>query len=306
MKRTVTILLGLLLSITSMAAAEEDVFAVILYAEGYEISIYLNDGTVEVLDVLIDDVIGTPLYEGESIETDDASYVEIQLYPSENVLKLSESTALTLDSMEGSGGGSELSLVYGSIRAKVEKLLVDNAFDILTGDAVAGVRGTDFGVDYLYDASEEAYVTDVFCFEGEVAVREKDESGAPEEYGIGPDEHLSLRPHNGGPMAFNRKPLPDDRRDFWNKRDFREAPIGEGRIDNRFPAIRDQLQRDENTRRLPPERRNQPGFQGAVPGRPPVPGQPGPGQPPLQEREALPNKPSKEEESESLPPLKRR
>lgn len=247
---------------------DSDIFAIVLYAEGYEVSIYQNDGTVEVFDVLNDDFIGQPLYEGESIETDSESYVEIQLYPSENILKLSESTALTLDSMYGSSGGSELSLVYGSVRAKVEKLLTDDPFSIQTGNTIAGVRGTDFGVDYVYDDDEETYVTDVICFEGEIEVRETEETESSERYSIGPDEQLTVRPRPDGLLGFSRLPLADMRKEFWEKRDFREAPVLPGIIEKRFPGLLERIKSDEEFRRMTPEQRMLPGFKGVIPQRP--------------------------------------
>ncbi len=258
-----------------ITAAEEEVFGIILYAEGDEISIYQNDGSVRVLDVFYDDIIGEPLYEGESIETDDGSYVEIQIYPSEHILKLSESTALTLDSISGSSGGSELSLIYGSIRAKVEKLTADNYFDVRTGDTVAGVRGTDFGVDYLYDETEGDYLTDVICFEGEIEVREKDETDSSSRYSIGPDEQISVHPQFGGPPIFRQKRLAEDRKEFWQLRDFREVPIGSESINNRFPGLRNRLQTDSGVRRLTQEQRKQPGFRGLIPDQPGGAGQSG-------------------------------
>ena len=291
MKRTYILLISFLIFFQlQLIAEEEEVFGVILYAEGQEITVYQNDGSVEILNIADDDVIGEPLYEGESIETDDYSTVEIQVYPSNNILKLSESTALTLESMGESSGGSIFSLIYGSIRAKIEKILGDDSFDIHTGDAVAGVRGADFVVNYLYDETEEAYTIDVLCFEGEIEVHEQDETDGSERFRIGPDEQMSVRrPQPGGPLAFNQKPLPDDRKEFWHARDFRKAPIGPGLIEDHFSELRKKLQNDDGLRRLPPAKRNQPGFQRPIPQRP-MPGQMG-NPPPQQQSNQLPLNP---------------
>jgi len=51
----------------------------------------------------------------------------------------------------------KFSLVFGKVRAKVEKLVTtDSEFNIVSGTALAGVRGTSFGVSF--DGIKSQYV----------------------------------------------------------------------------------------------------------------------------------------------------
>jgi hypothetical protein len=65
-----------------------------------------------------------------------------------------------------------LSLVYGRVRAKVDKLAGTDTFTIRSATSVAGVRGTDFGVDVIarQQAAAPVNLTRTYVFEGYVTV----------------------------------------------------------------------------------------------------------------------------------------
>jgi hypothetical protein len=150
-------------------AESQDVFGVILYADGEEITIFRH-GTLLTYDVLYDDIIGMPLLEGDLVQTENGTFVEVQLLPSRSTLKIAENTSFQINSIAQNGGG-DFDLLYGRVRAKVAQLGATDPFQIRGRQAVAGVRGTDFGFDYVVErGSFTNPVTQVYCFEGSVEV----------------------------------------------------------------------------------------------------------------------------------------
>ena len=146
-----------------------NVYGSIVYAEGQDFSIY-RGGSLKNYSIAADDVFGMELLEGDTVLTEDATFIEIQLLPSGNLLKVAENTTFKLETLSSDGSGT-FTLTYGRVRAKVSKLLGNERFSIAGRNAVAGVRGTDFGYDYVIErkgASEPS--TKVYCFEGNVEV----------------------------------------------------------------------------------------------------------------------------------------
>ncbi|MFW5827489.1 MAG: hypothetical protein ACOCU4_05335, partial [Alkalispirochaeta sp.] len=64
--------------------AQNDPYAFVIYADGYNMSVYRNDELLT-YDVLVDDVIGMPLLQGDLVQTDPDTFVEIQVMPSRTV-----------------------------------------------------------------------------------------------------------------------------------------------------------------------------------------------------------------------------
>lgn len=163
--------------------AQVNRYGIVLYAEGTEVSIY-RDGELRAYDVMRDDVLGMPLLEGDLIQTEDATFLEIQLLPSRTVVKIAENTSFRVTAV-GEGGGGDIALSYGRIRARVERLSGDDEFRIRGAGYVAGVRGTDFGYDVTVSRGSDYLRADVYVFEGEIALAEDpdadrgDDAGAP-------------------------------------------------------------------------------------------------------------------------------
>jgi hypothetical protein len=151
--------------------AQSDPYAFVIYAEGFNMSIYRND-TLESYDVLVDDVIGMPLLPGDLVQTDAGTFVELQVMPSRTVVKVAENTTFEIERLGGAGGGT-FNMSYGRVRARVERITSNETFEVRGFSAVAGVRGTDFGYDMVVEreASNELQ-TNVYVFEGEVEVSE--------------------------------------------------------------------------------------------------------------------------------------
>jgi hypothetical protein len=142
--------------------------ALIIFASGAEIEIHDAAGS----RVPLTDLIGHPLRQGDILITGEDSFVEIQLPSTRNVIKIAENTTFQLEQME-SKRESVFQVFYGSVRARVQKLARAEDFKIRGGDAIAGVRGTDFGLNVLVDREQEDAdpVTEVYCFAGEIRVK---------------------------------------------------------------------------------------------------------------------------------------
>lgn len=172
----------LFMSAIALPAQNGEAYAFVIYAEGYDMSIFRN-GELTTYDVLVDDVIGMPLLPGDLVQTDAQTFVEIQVMPSRTVVKVAENTTFEIESIGGAGGGT-FNMAYGRVRARVERITSEDPFQIRGYTAVAGVRGTDFGYDLVVerDATSELQ-TKVYVFEGEVDVTELDQAGTDAESG---------------------------------------------------------------------------------------------------------------------------
>ena len=111
------------------------------------------------------------------VKTGYSSLCDITM-PDGSIIKLASDTYLKLDSLELSLSERKqnaiFSLIRGQIKAKVGRLLnKDSGFCIMTDTALAGVRGTVYGVDSKVDE------TDVLVFKGEVEVSSAQGKFAP-------------------------------------------------------------------------------------------------------------------------------
>lgn len=166
--------------------------AVIVYAEGDGFSL-IRDGENNFFEVDYDDILGMLLYTGDTILTEEDTFLEVQVTSNASLIKVAENTTFSFDEIGNFGGGS-LKVVYGRIRAKINKLTNDDQFSITGSGTVAGVRGTDFGYDLTFGkdiAEDEANetITSVYCFEGAVLVEQENlETKEIKEILIGADQ----------------------------------------------------------------------------------------------------------------------
>ncbi len=148
-----------------VSAWADGVAAVVEYASGVDV-IVLRSGR----RVPLSDPIGMELMEGDQVQTGKGVFLEMHLLSGGAVIKLAENTTFVLERL--SDGTTSLRLVYGRIRAKVEKLAGTDSFVVKSQQAVAGVRGTDFGLDVMAARSAVlgSTTTNVYCFQGYVDV----------------------------------------------------------------------------------------------------------------------------------------
>jgi len=169
--RTIAIICCLFISAQLLMAQSGT--AVIVYAEGDGFTL-VREGETDFYEVDYDDILGMLLYEGDTILTEEDTFLEVQVTSNASLIKIAENTTFAFEEIGRFGGGS-LNVAYGRIRAKVNKLTNNDKFQVTGSGTVAGVRGTDFGYDLTYgeDISEgesNEAITSVYCFEGAVLV----------------------------------------------------------------------------------------------------------------------------------------
>src|SRR5262249_48206535 len=128
--------------------------------------------------------VGASLSQGDTVETQDASRIEIR-FSEGSVLRLGPKSKLKLAEAHFAGGPSKRKLnarlFFGRLGAEVTSgIQGDQKFQVETENAVAGVRGTTFGVDANADKSVLVRV-----YDGTVAVGK----GAPAPAGPGGERH---------------------------------------------------------------------------------------------------------------------
>lgn len=146
-------------------SGQERLMATIEFASGDDVLVIRSGRRLN-----FPDPFGMELLEGDLVQTGRGVFVELRLHAGGAVLKLAENTTFRLDRM--ANGETALALVYGRVRAKVDKLAGTDTFTIRSATSVAGVRGTDFGVDVV--ASQQAVapvnLTRTYVFDGSVTV----------------------------------------------------------------------------------------------------------------------------------------
>ena len=135
------------------------------YLEGLDFEILHAEGEASDIDPY--DALGEEIFEGDSILTYDNTFIEIQLEYIDCVVKIAENSSFNVKSMTEKGGDFEV--VYGRVRARVEKLLGQD-IKVRGHNAVCAVRGTDFGIDVISSERSAEVLTKIYCFDGKVEV----------------------------------------------------------------------------------------------------------------------------------------
>lgn len=230
------LLLSLLVILPALHAAAQASVGVIVYAEGYEITVLRDDVRIS-LDAGLGEALGEPVYAGDQITTDGDTSAEIQLLTSRNIVKVAESTTFTVTELRE--GRSSLGVTYGRLRARVDQLAGTGSFELRGISAIAGVRGTDFAYDQVLDPVSGELFNRVSCFEGEVTVAAtaRPEASAT----IGPGESV-VAPAAAEPEQAAFEPVPQAVQTFWAERPFVRDPAPAGQILDEFPGVLDRAE----------------------------------------------------------------
>jgi len=168
-------------------------YASITYAEGTGFTIIRKDKATA-WPVAAPEVFGMSIERGDLIVTEASTFLEIKIHPISAKLQIAENTSFRCDADE-SGTKSSGELLYGRVRAKVTKLSSTSSYKITSPSLVAGVRGTDFGLDLIAvrpvsgktgktaagteaNGTASPILNRVFCFEGSVEVTETSPAAA--------------------------------------------------------------------------------------------------------------------------------
>lgn len=161
MKRLFFILLASLFSLALTAQDQTDPAAVLeYYGDDLELAVFDIDGN-EIEELFF----GMELMPGDRVKTSGTT-AEIRLDPNGTIIKLSYDTEFTIEALQtDEQSANEFTLFGGKIRTIAAKLGIfqRNNYSIQTPTAVAGVRGTDFGLQVIPDEIDSAFV-----FEGNI------------------------------------------------------------------------------------------------------------------------------------------
>lgn len=130
---------------TAFAQAEEPVGILEYYDDDFEIVVRDADGFE------YNFFLGMELVPGDTIETFNST-AEVRLVPNGSIIKVGTNTEFTIDELQGREGGSTngFSVAAGRIRNVAASVSGQN-YRVRTPSTVAGVRGTDFGVEVSTD-----------------------------------------------------------------------------------------------------------------------------------------------------------
>ena len=113
---------------------------------------------------------GMELTWNDIVQTDPNGRVRVKM-SDDSLLSIGENTQLRITSHDPATHKTQVELAYGLLRAQIRKLTAGETFEVRTPTAVAGVIGTDFGID----ATDPKHVKFI-CLEGTVQIRSLDPS----------------------------------------------------------------------------------------------------------------------------------
>lgn len=230
------LILSLALAPALAQAPARSAAAVIEYASKDDV-IVIRSGR----PVAVPDPFGFELFEGDSVQTGRATLIEVRMLSGGAVFKLAENTTFRLTA--ASSGETVLSLVYGRIRSKVQRLAGGESFVMSSQTAVAGVRGTDFGMDVVAARGASAPTTNVYCFDGAVIVTAMTTSSSssregleavPRIFNVSAGQMVRVE-QKGEFVEAERIELQSAILEFWRANDFTIAP--EARLAEPAPAL---------------------------------------------------------------------
>lgn len=184
MKRNRSIVFSILIFLCCGFLAAEP-YGSIVYAEGKSFTL-IRDGAPRVIAVDSSGVFGMEIMAGDIFQTAEETMLEFAVYAVGATIKIAENTSFRCG-VEPEKKQVTGELYYGRVRAKVERLAKGATYRISSPSLVAGVRGTDFGLDVIsvkvpqasIESNNNEYSTQqghsailhrVFCLEGSVLV----------------------------------------------------------------------------------------------------------------------------------------
>jgi len=208
---------AILVFVAALAGAAP--YATITFAEGASF-ILVRNNVSSVWAVSDAKVFGMEIKPGDIINTSGSTFLEIFVQPIRATVQIAENTSYRCEA-DATGTKSSGELFYGRVRAKVAKLSADSSFKISSPTLVAGVRGTDFGCDVIAPrTADDPVLHRVFCFEGNIAVRDSAFALAPTMV-IGANEMVEVAvPVTAAttkPSEPKKSVLNEEVRDFWGE-----------------------------------------------------------------------------------------
>lgn len=224
----------------SFASAEP--YGRIIYAEGNSFTL-IRGGTPRVISVESSGVFGMEIKSGDIFQTAAETMLEFAVNAVGATVKIAENTSFRCGT-EPENKQVTGELYYGRVRAKVNRLARGSTYRISSPSLVAGVRGTDFGLDvvslrvkrapseknnqeYSTDLGDSAVLHRVFCFEGSVLVSD---FSAPKlntvllSSGEKIERLQVLSQSDTEEKALEKEAINKEIREFWEMRPFSDVP----------------------------------------------------------------------------------
>lgn len=225
----------------------------LIYASGTSFEVVRDGKSVE-YNLAANTVEGLEFYPGDYINTYKGTFLEIQVTGSSNVLKIAENTSFKIEETS-EPDVSNYKVSYGRVRARVKKMAGLSQFALTGPSMVAGVRGTDFGYDILYNSEKNTTVSSVYCFEGQVEVQPTAKIVTEEEsIELAADEMISISEISADMeprYTFQREALSAEIEAFWRQYDFQATPI-EVSPDSEVPTETGAPTKTEDDGKAPP------------------------------------------------------
>lgn len=205
--------------------AQSGPVAVVEYASSDDITIIRNGRRLNFTDSF-----GLELLAGDQIQTGRSVAMEIRFVRNNARIRVTENTTFVLEAQGSDDSG--LRLVYGRVRAKVERLTGTETFSVQSSGAIAGVRGTDFGYDFVANRGATLPLPRIYCFEGLVEVTALVRTPATQAENLEPvikrfvldaGSMVEIQPPVVGAETVKTQIAPEIR-GFWEQNDFKDQP----------------------------------------------------------------------------------
>ena len=95
--------------------------------------------------------VGQNIPIGATLVTGQSDFAELRLDPTGSIIKISENTTFSIDSLQKLIGEDEniFSIPIGKIRAIIGRTTGEEKYQFKGGSAVGSIRGTDFGMEVV-------------------------------------------------------------------------------------------------------------------------------------------------------------
>lgn len=233
MNKHLLILSCILLLFLGHLSAQGNPFGVVRHVDGSEFGI-LRNGELKEYSISVDDVSDLIILEGDIVQTGDNSFLEIQFFPSLDMIKLAENTILSIYHI-GEDGGGGYSLLFGRVRARVSLSEDSEPFNLDTQHVRADTRSADFGFDYIPTQGSILPTSAVYSFDGNVDVVSTLVNGRSNTLILEPNEAFQVDPvlfQQIDPefLSLTKERLPGELAEYWRAHPFKFSPSETGAI----------------------------------------------------------------------------
>lgn len=233
MNKHLLILSCILLLFLGQLSAQGNPFGVVRHVDGSEFGI-LRNGELKEYSISVDDISNLIILEGDIVQTGDNSFLEIQFFPSLDMIKLAENTILSIYHI-GEDGGGGYSLLFGRVRARVSLSEDAEPFNLDTQHARADTRSADFGFDYIPAQGSILPTSAVYSFDGNVDVVSTLVNGRRNALVLEPNEAFQVDPvlfQQIDPefLSLTKERLPGELAAYWREHPFKFSPSETGGI----------------------------------------------------------------------------